>query len=719
MKNQDFKISGMTCAACSGRIERVISKAEGVDNCTVNLTTEILSVSYDENVISAEDIINKVIKLGFGAEEYKEEKNVDNTERRSLIIRLLISAFLTLPLFAGMIFDWVGMSVHFLHNPYFQFILATPVQFIIAYPFYKHGFLALKAKSPNMDVLIALGTSSAYFFSVFMMISGKATEGHSLYFESSMTIITLILFGKYLESRAKSKTSEAIKKLMELQPDTATVLRGGDYVTISVGEVQVDDIVLVKPGERIPVDGEVLDGNGFVDESALTGESLPVSKTSGSMAFCATVNMSGAFKMRALKVGKDTALSQIIKMVKSAQGHKAPIQKIADKVSAVFVPSILVISVITLIGWLIYSGDFEKSLINAVSVLVIACPCSLGLATPTAIMVGTGVGAEHGILIKGGEYLEACHKIDAMIFDKTGTVTKGEPDITDVVSFNVDREELIKIASSVEAMSEHPLGKVIAFASDNKYPVSDFKSYTGMGVSGVIDLKTYYIGNKALIEHNGVDIPDDILEDMKKLQDEAKTVMIVSDETNVSGLIAVADTIKEDSAEAISELKKMGIDVYMITGDNENTAKSIGKFSGIDKVFADARPEDKAEYIKRLKEDGKICGMVGDGINDAPALALADIGIAMSDGTDIAIESADITVMCSSLKLVPSVIKLSGYTMKKIKQNLFWAFIYNAVCVPFASFGFLNPMFAGAAMAFSSVSVVTNSLLLKRKGKKI
>ncbi len=719
MKNQDFKIKGMTCAACSGRIERVLSKADGITSCSVNLTTEVATVSYDENIISSEDIINKVIKLGFGAEEYVEEKNVDNNEDRSLVIRLLISACLTLPLFIGMVLMWFGINVHFLHNPYVQFILATPIQFVIAYPFYKHGFLALKAKSPNMDVLIALGTSSAYFFSVYTLFSGSIYEGHSVYFESSMTIITLILLGKYLEARAKNKTSEAIKKLMELQPDTATVLRDGEYVTIPVGEVEIDDIVIVKPGERIPVDGEVVDGEGFVDESALTGESLPVSKSSGNLAFCATVNVSGAFKMKVLKIGKDTALSQIIKMVKSAQGHKAPIQKIADKVSAVFVPAILVISVVTLLGWFMYSGDFEKSLINAVSVLVIACPCSLGLATPTAIMVGTGVGAEHGILIKGGEYLETCHKINAMIFDKTGTITKGEPEITDYICYNENKDALFKIASSIENMSEHPLGKVIADASAEKYQVTEFKSYTGMGVSGVVDSKIYYIGNKALCENNNVFISDKILADMTSLQNDAKTVMIISDDMNALGLIAVADTIKDDAVEAISKLKNMGIDVYMITGDNENTAKSIGKLSGVDKVFAEAKPEDKARYIENLKNDGKICGMVGDGINDAPALALADIGIAMSDGTDIAIESADITVMGGSLKLVPSVIKLSQFTMKKIKQNLFWAFIYNSVCVPFAAFGFLNPMFAGAAMAFSSVSVVTNSLLLKRKGKKI
>ncbi len=720
---QDFKISGMTCAACSGRIERVLSKAEGVISCTVNLTTEIATVGYDEKTLTADDIINKIIKLGFGAEIYIEEndKNSDNKEYKKLKISFFISLVLTLPLLLGMVCDWVGINIHFLHNPYFQLVLATPVQFVIGYRFYKHGFLALKAKSPNMDVLIALGTSSAYFFSLYNVLTGKVIHGsmEGLYFESSMTIITLILLGKFLESRAKSKTSEAIKKLMELQPDTATVIRDGIEKTVSIGEVEIDDIILVKPGERIPVDGVIINGESSVDESALTGESLPVDKNVGDNVFCATINKAGAFKIEVLRVGKDTTLSQIIKMVKAAQGHKAPIQKVADKVSAVFVPAILLVAIITLVGWMIYSGDFETSLLNAVSVLVIACPCSLGLATPTAIMVGTGLGAEHGILIKGGEYLETAHKIQAIVFDKTGTITKGEPDITDVISYDTEKDELIKIVSSIEAMSEHPLGRVIAEMTADRLEVTDFKSHTGMGVSGCVSLNKVFIGTRELMSENNIDVSDNIKETILRLENEAKTVMLVGSGHKVIGLIAVADTIKDESKEAIAELKNMKIDIYMITGDNKRTADAIGKLSGIDNIFAEAKPEDKASYIKKLKEEGKICAMVGDGINDAPALAVSDIGIAMSNGTDIAMESADITLVNNNLKLIPSVIKLSGFTIKKVKQNLFWAFIYNSIGVPFAAFGFLNPIIAGAAMAFSSVSVVTNSLLLKRKGKKI
>ena len=723
MINQDFKISGMTCAACSGRIERVLAKVEGISACVVNLTTEVASVTYDEEVVSAEFIINKIIKLGFGAELYIEEKDKtsDNAEYKKLKISFLISLILTLPLLLSMVLDWIGVHIHLFHNPYFQLILATPVQFIIGFRFYKHGFLALKAKSPNMDVLVALGTSSAYFFSLYNVLAGKIVEGSmvGLYFESSMTVITLILLGKFLESRARSKTSEAIKKLMELQPDTATVIRDGNEIEVTIGEVELDDTVVVRPGERIPVDGVIISGESSVDESALTGESLPVDKKEGDNVFCATINKAGAFKMKVLKIGKDTTLSQIIKMVKAAQGHKAPIQKIADKVSAVFVPAILAIALVTFVGWQIYSHNFETSLLNAVSVLVIACPCSLGLATPTAIMVGTGIGAEHGILIKGGEYLEAAHKIQAIVFDKTGTITKGEPEVTDVISFDKDKDEFIKLISSVEGMSEHPLGKVIAFMSDDKYDIYDFKSYTGMGVSAKISDNEIFIGTRELMTENGIDILASVEETMLSLENDAKTVMLVGSEKKVVGIVAVADTIKEESKTAINELKDMGIDIFMITGDNKRTADAIGRLAGIDNIVSEAKPEDKASYINKLKNDGVLCAMVGDGINDAPALAAADIGIAMSNGTDIAMESADITLVNSNLKLIPSAIKLSGFTIRKVKQNLFWAFIYNSIGVPFAAFGFLNPIIAGAAMAFSSVSVVTNSLLLKRKGKKI
>lgn len=724
MAHQDFKIGGMTCASCSGRIENVLSKVDAISSVVVNLTTEIASVDFDKSRITSEDIIEKINKLGFTAEIYSDEVDkIESIDDKKLVISFLFSFILTLPLIIGMFLDFIGIHIVYLHSPYVQLAVATPVQFIIGWRFYKHGFLALKAKSANMDVLIALGTSAAYFFSLYNVLAGKVPHGSmkGLYFESSMTIITLILLGKYLEARAKSKTSGAIKKLMELQPKTAVVIREGHEEIVSIGSVEVGDIVVVHPGERIPVDGDIVSGESSVDESALTGESLPVDKIVGDKVFCATINKAGAFKMQALKIGKDTALSSIIRMVKEAQGHKAPIQKLADRVSSFFVPAILIIALITFIGWVLIAKSIETALINAVSVLVIACPCSLGLATPTAIMVGTGLGAEKGILIKGGEYLEMTHKISALILDKTGTITKGQPEITDIITYTGDESELVKIAASVEEMSEHPLGRVIAKSIDNKakYQVDKFVSHTGLGVSANLNGENVYIGTRELIVAADISLSEKVEEDMRSLEEQAKTAMIVAKGKTLLGLIAVADTVKEDSAAAVSKLKNMNIDVYMISGDNKRTAEAIGKIVGIENIFAEAKPGDKARYVTEIKNKGKICAMVGDGINDAPALAVSDIGIAMSDGTDIAMDAADITLMNGRLLLIPSAIKLSDYTIKKIKQNLFWAFIYNSIGVPFAAFGFLNPIIAGAAMAFSSVSVVTNSLLLKRKGKKL
>lgn len=724
MVRAELKITGMTCAACSGRIERVLSKTSGVQSVNVNLTTEIASLSFDEKEVSVDDIISKIQKLGFGAEVYDEESDKNNkSPERTLLLSFLVSAIFTAPLILGMILDWVGVPVHFLHNPRLQLILATPVQFVIGFRFYKHGFLALRAKSPNMDVLIALGTSAAYFFSLYNVLAGNVVHGsmEGLYFESAMTVITLILLGKTMEARAKNKTSDAIRSLMELQPDTATVIKDGTPITVKIGDVEVGDVILVKPGERIPVDGVVIDGSSSVDEASLTGESIPVDKKIGDSVFCATINGLGAIKVEVAYVGKDTALSKIIKMVKEAQGHKAPIQKTADKVSAIFVPAILVVALTTFVVWMIASRSVEIALINAVSVLVIACPCSLGLATPTAIMVGTGLGAENGILIKGGEHLETAHKINAIVLDKTGTITKGKPEVTDVVILSdaKSKEEIIKIASAAESMSEHPLGNAIAKCSESDYSteVYDFKSHTGMGISAYVDGITVAIGTRKLMSDFETKISKEAEDKATELEKEGKTVMFVSFDKNLVSVIAVADAVKPESVEAILMLRNMEIETHMLTGDNSSTAAAIANRVGIDNFFAEAKPEDKAEYIKGLKEKGYVCAMVGDGINDAPALAAADIGIAMSNGTDIAMEAADITLMNGNLLLVPSAIKLSGFTMKKIHQNLFWAFIYNSVGVPFAALGFLNPIIAGAAMAFSSVSVVTNSLLLKRKGK--
>ena len=721
MQNQELKIGGMTCAACSGRIERVLKKADGIENINVNLTTAIANVKFDEGTISLSDIIERIVKLGFEAEIFAEgeDDDTEKKEARNLKISLSVSAALTAPLILGMFLSWFGVHIAFLHNPWFQLILATPVQFVIGWRFYKHGFLAARALSPNMDVLIALGTSAAYFFSLYNVLAGNTMHGsmEGLYFESSMTIITLILLGKYLEAHAKAKTSDAIHKLIELQPQTATLLVDGTEKVVPLAEVEPGDLILVRPGEKIPVDGVIAEGSASIDESMLTGESLPADKGPEDAVFCATINLAGAFRMTAGKIGKDTTLSQIIKLVRSAQGVKAPIQKIADKVSAIFVPAILAIALVTFLVWLFVDKSIETALLNAVSVLVIACPCSLGLATPTAIMVGTGLGAEHGILIKGGEYLETAHKITAVVLDKTGTITKGAPTVTDLVPAGCDRDTLLAAAAANETSSEHPLAQSICrYAKDRGMAlpaVQDFQSITGMGVTAALGKIRWAIGTRTLMRETGIDCSA-YEEQAAALETMGKTVMFAGSEDGFMGLLAVADTIKESSAEAVRQLKELGCEVYMLTGDNRATAESIAKAAGITHVFAEVLPNNKSRQVAQLQAEGHIVAMAGDGINDAPALATADIGIAMGGGTDIAIESADITLMRDDLAMIPAAIRLSKKTMQKIRQNLFWAFVYNSVGVPFAAFGFLNPILAGAAMAFSSVSVVTNSLLLKR-----
>ncbi len=718
----ELRINGMTCAACSGRIEKILSKAEGISQAVVNLTTEIATVEYDPDKISVDTIIEKIEHLGFEAsteiDEDIEEKN--RREAKKLKISLIISAILTIPPVLGMVLHWIGISVDFLHNPYFQIILATPVQFVIGWRFIKHGYAALKAKSPNMDVLVALGTGVAYFYSLFNVLTGRVHHGsmEGLYFESSMTIITLILLGKYMEGRAKQKTTEAIAGLIHLQPQTARVVKAGKEEVVPLADVEIGDILLVLPGEKIPVDGIVTKGTSAVDESMLTGESLPVDKLQGDNVYCATINQNGAFHMKAQKVGKDTALSQIIKTVRNAQGVKAPIQQVADKVSAIFVPAILVIALVTLIVWWFITGSVETSLIHAVSVLVIACPCSLGLATPTAIMVGTGLGAKEGILIKGGEYLERAHKIDTVILDKTGTITIGKPQVTDVIPLcNMDEDTLLSITAAIEKGSEHPLGKAIVAASEEKSlnlpEAKNFYAETGKGIYAFIEKKKIAVGTPALLSDFAYDLTK-AEEKIESLQKQGKTVMLVGDEEKFYGLVAVSDQIKPTSQKAIAELKELGVYVMMVTGDNKLTAQEIAQKAGVDDVFAQVMPKDKGKIVTNLQKEGKVVAMVGDGINDAPALVAADVGISMGNGVDVAIESSDITLMHGDLLLVPATIRLSRATIRKIRQNLFWAFIYNTIGVPIAAFGFLNPIVAGAAMAFSSVSVVTSSLLLKR-----
>lgn len=721
----ELKISGMSCAACSAKIERKLNKLEGISKASVNLATERASVEFDSARIKASEIIKVIQTLGYEAEKAEEvtqdkEKEQREKEIKRLRITLLISIVLSSPLLLAMILSLLQIDVAFLHNAYFQLIIATPIQFVIGFRFYKHAFYALRAKSANMDVLISMGTSAAYFFSLYNVFFQPATSSgmKDLYFEAAAVIITLILLGKYLEAVAKGKTSEAIKKLMGLQAKTARVIRNGLEEDIPIEEVEAGDVVVVRPGEKIPVDGKIIEGISSIDESMLTGESLPVEKKSGDLCIGATINKFGTFKFEATKVGKDTALSQIIKLVEDAQGSKAPIQKIADQVSGIFVPVVVGIAVMTFLIWFLVTGDFTKAIVSAVAVLVIACPCALGLATPTAIMVGTGKGAENGILIKGGEHLEMAYKLNAVVLDKTGTITKGQPDVTDIILLgNLDKVEVLRIASISEKSSEHPLGVAIYESGKKELGnISDpekFEAIPGRGVMSVVDSKVIYIGTRKLMLEKNIDLGN-IESAITKLEDDGKTAMLFAINNTIEAIIAVADTLKENSKEAIEDLQKMGIDVYMITGDNKRTAQAIAKQVGIVNVLAEVLPENKALEVEKLKKQGKVVAMVGDGINDAPALATADIGMAIGTGTDVAIEAADITLMRGDLRTIPAAIRLSRKTMNKIKQNLFWAFFYNIIGIPFAAFGLLNPMIAGGAMAFSSVSVVTNSLSLKQ-----
>jgi Cu+-exporting ATPase len=599
-------------------------------------------------------------------------------------------------------------------------VLSTPVQFIVAWPMYKSAWVALKGKSANMDSLIVLGTSAAYFYSIYVVLSGK---GH-VYFEASAVLITIVIFGRLLEAKAKGKTSEAIKELIGLQPKTANIIRKGKEITVKVEDVQVGDIIIVKPGEKIPVDGIVVSGHSSVDESMVTGESIPVEKNKDDLVIGATINKHGSLKFKATKVGKNTTLSQIIKLIENAQGSKAPIQRFADTVAAYFVPAILIIALITFTTWMFIYNDFQFALITSISVLVIACPCALGLATPTAIMVGSGKGANNGILIKNGVALETAHSINAIILDKTGTITKGEPEVTDIIPLNgLSEIELLEIAASIEKESEHSLADAIVKKGkeDNiKFKkISKFKAIPGHGIEAKIGKKKYLFGNQKLMKENKVKIVKK--DKISALETQGKTAMMLAHEKELLGVIAVADTIKPSSKEAIKKFHKLGLKVYMITGDNKRTAKAIAEKVAIDDYFAEVLPEDKANHVKKLQENYKVA-MVGDGINDAPALAQADIGISMGSGTDVAMETGDIVLMKDDLLDVAKAIKLSKQTMKKIRQNMFWALFYNILGIPIAAgvlYPFtgmlLNPMVAGGAMALSSVSVVSNSLLLKMK----
>lgn len=720
----DFKVLGMSCVACANRVEKGLKSMPGVYSASVNFAAEQAMVDYNPAEVSTAQMQEKIQKLGYEALAKDEgnqdrEKEAREAEVKRQRFRLILSAGLSFPLLWAMVLHFFGIMSpvsDLLMNPYLQLALATPVQFIAGWEFYRGAYAALRNGSANMDVLVALGTSAAYFYSIANVLRGVP----DLYFETSAILITLIILGKLLEATAKGRTSEAIKALMGLQAKTARVIRNGEEADIPMEAVQVGDIIVVRPGEKVPVDGVIIEGNSTVDESMLTGESIPVDKKSGDQVVGATINKLGTFKFKATKVGKDTALAQIVKIVEEAQGSKAPIQRFADVVSGYFVPTVVALAVITFLAWyfILDAGNFSRALVNFTAVLVIACPCALGLATPTSIMVGTGKGAENGILIKGAEHLENAHRLTTIVLDKTGTITKGEPEVTDIVTLGaVTEAELLPLALAAEKNSEHPLGQAVVRYSAGKASAitepESFSAIPGHGVEAVVSGRKVLVGTRKLMSDNDIAV-EQIFSQIETLEKQGKTVMIMAIDGQGAGLIAVADTVKEHSKEAIADLQAMGIEVWMITGDNERTAKAIASQVGITNVMAEVLPQHKAEKVANLKREGKTVAMVGDGINDAPALATANVGFAIGTGTDVAIEAADITLMRGDLRGIVAAIRLSRATMRNIKQNLFWALIYNTLGIPVAASGFLSPVIAGAAMAFSSVSVVSNALRLKR-----
>lgn len=752
MKKEKFDVTGMTCSACSARVEKTVAGLAGTDEVNVNLLKNSMVVSYDEDTTSASEIIKAVEKSGYGAtvagannnEKNSEASSVAMDEVKNMKMRLAISIVFTIPIFyisMGHMMGWPLPKI-LLGNEnamifaFTQFLLLIPVVFV-NFKFYKIGFKTLAQKAPNMDSLIAIGSGAAILYGIYAIYKisyglgrGDLTMVHhfamDLYFESATMILTLITLGKFFEARAKGKTSEAISKLMDLAPKTATVLRDGIEVVIPAEDVIKGDTIIVKAGESVPVDGVIVDGNGSLDEAAITGESVPVDKGVGDKVIGATINRSGYFKMEAINVGEETTLSQIVKLVDEATSSKAPIAKLADKVSGIFVPIVIAIAIISFAVWMIMGMGFEFALSMGISVLVISCPCALGLATPTAIMVGTGKGASNGILIKSAEALETAHGIDAIVLDKTGTVTAGKPEVTDVVcAEGVSEKHLVNVAYAIEKLSEHPLGEAIVRYGEKNgatlQEVKEFLQVAGRGLKGSINGKSYIGGNKAFMADEAVkgDM-DKLIAIGESLAEEGKTPLYFAEDGKGIGLIAVADIIKETSGVAVAELQSMGIEVMMLTGDNQKTALAIGKQVGISKVISQVLPQDKEIHVKKLQEQGKKVAMVGDGINDAPALARADVGIAIGAGTDIAMESADVVLMKSDLQDVATAIQLSHKVMRNIKQNLFWAFIYNIIGIPVAAGVFylslgwkLSPMIGAAAMSFSSVCVVSNALRLR------
>jgi len=742
-KQKEYIIEGMSCASCAMTIENAVSKIPGVDKASVNLATEIMTVEANDSV-TPEDIAKVVDGVGYGArprgksvEEELEEKNEKKEAHlREMKRNLIISAIFTVPLLFIAMADMVGIPMPAFLSPMQSPVSYALIQLALVLPiiwlgrrFFVDGFKALSKGHPNMDSLVALGTSAAFLYSLYgtyHVLEGHAHFAMNLYYESAGVILTLITLGKYFEDVSKGKTSMAIQTLVGLAPKMATVLRDGQEVEVPVEEVQVGDLIRVKPGEKVPVDGVVTEGNSTVDESMLTGESIPVSKAVGDEVIGASLNKTGSFILKATKIGKDTALSQIIQLVEQAQGSKAPIAKLADKVSGVFVPIVIVLALVSGLAWYFLGQEsWVFALTITISVLVIACPCALGLATPTAIMVGTGKGAENGILLKSGEALEEANHVNMVVFDKTGTITNGTPVVTDVVTVDsTDEDALIRLAASLEVASEHPLGEAIVAKAKEQGAafdeVTNFEAIPGFGIKGHVGETLVFLGNEKWMRENGL-ANVEMNDKANHFAEQGKTPLYIGYNDAVQGLIVVADTVKESSARAIQTLHEMGIQVAMMTGDHERTAQAIAAEVGIDRVFSEVLPQDKANYVSKLQEEGYIVAMVGDGINDAPALAQAQVGIAIGTGTDVAIESADAVLMKSDLMDVPAMLKLSRATIRNIKENLFWAFAYNIIGIPFAMgvlhlFGgpLLNPMIAGAAMSFSSVSVVLNALRLKR-----
>ncbi|AGX04963.1 YvgX [Bacillus sp. NRRL B-14911] len=725
----ELAITGMTCAACSARIEKGLKKMDGISDANVNLALERADVVYNPSAVSPADLIKRVEKLGYGAALRTEEVAGEEQDHREREIerqkgKFTFALILSLPLLWAMAGHFSFTSFLYVPemfmNPWVQLALAAPVQFIIGRQFYTGAYKALRNGSANMDVLVALGTSAAFFYSLYLSIRSIGSGGHSvnLYFETSAVLITLIILGKLFEAKAKGRSSEAIKKLMNLQAKTARVIRNGEETEIPLESVMPGDILAVKPGEKIPADGMILEGRTAVDESMITGESVPADKEPGDSVIGATINKNGFIKVQAAKVGKDTALAQIIKVVEDAQGSKAPIQRLADKISGIFVPIVVGIAAVVFLIWYLWAdpGNFAEALEKLIAVLVIACPCALGLATPTSIMAGSGRAAEYGILFKGGEHLERTHRITTVVLDKTGTITNGKPVLTDVLT-EMDETEFLAMAGAAEKQSEHPLAEAITAGIKARNIImkeaEEFEAIPGYGIKAVVAGKKLLIGTRRLLGADSIDFsPAEA--DLETLESQGKTAMLAAIDGHFAGIIAVADTIKDTSAEAIARLKEMGLEVIMMTGDNKATAEAIGREAGVDAVISEVLPEGKAEEVKKLQKQGKIVAMVGDGINDAPALAVADIGMAIGTGTDVAMEAADITLIRGDLRSISDAIYMSRKTISNIRQNLFWAFGYNTLGIPFAALGLLAPWLAGAAMAFSSVSVVLNALRLQR-----